>query len=954
MGRRHAGTAALLAALLSACGGGGGGGGGSTPATPPPAANAPPVAEAGLTQSVASGSDVILDGGASSDPDGSIASWAWAQTDGEEVTLEAADQPQARFRAPVADADTTLTFRLTVTDDDGATASDSVSITVEAAEIVPEYRVSGTVVAPAGQDLDGDTNDPFNDLRSNDDPRDPQPLGNPTTLGGYVNEAGAGAEGRSQVNGDPEDYFVVDLLEGQRINLLVADFRESDADLYLYTPAGELLDFSIETGELEELTVAAAGRYVINVSIFAGATNYTLAIGAPLTPAARTTAIDVVPWELVVDLEEEETAAPAVTEDLALRWDAQVVGGSARRERLLALQSGARDAQVLRRRLGRQLFRRDHFADRGIAAQWETRIAAKRMARRPGVRSAEPNYRLRPLATVDDEAFAFQWHYPLINVPGAWDSSTGSPEVVVAVVDTGILAAHPDLAGQLVDGYDFVRDATEAGDGDSIDPDPEETIGGGDPSAVNYHGSHVSGTVAARGNNGIGVVGVAYDARVMPLRALTASGGTAYDVRQAVRYAAGLDNDSGTLPSRPADIINLSLGGGGFSQLSQNLYNELRALGIIVVAAAGNEGSTVPSYPASYDNVISVSAVDARQRITSYSNTGSRIDVAAPGGDGSRDINGDGYPDGVLSTGRADGVFAYTFLSGTSMAAPHVAGVFALMKAVNPDLDADDIDRLLQQGLLTEDLGDAGRDDRYGHGLIDARRAIDAALAEAGNGSTVPPRLATSTSALNFGTGFDTLDIVLSNAGSGDLTVDAITPTQPWLSVDGSAARDDGLGRYTVGVDRDSLAPGIYEGALLIDSSAGSTQVRALAAVADSSIAELGTLYLLVYDPDNDSVVAQGTLSNTIEGYRFSLPNVPAGNYQFFAGTDFDNDLLICDPGEACGAFLTIEDPLTTAVDGDRDDIAFPVEYLIAIPGVAARDEATRMPPTLSREVPHR
>lgn len=803
------------------------------------------------------------------------------------------------------------------------------------------FTVGGTLLAPPGQGRDGDTNDIRSVALPNNDPDAPQPIGNPSTLGGYVNEAGAGAEGLSQLDGDPEDYFVAELLAGQRINLLVADFLDADADLYLYDESGELVDFSIATGELEEINVASNGRYLINVSIFSGATNYTLAVGVPLTPAgagnfsdsAVTAASDIVPWEVIVEHEEDSAD---LRSDLLRRWDARRIGGGDRRAQLLRMRSELTDQRTQQRRLGKQAQRRDSFADPTLAARWETLIAIKELSKQPGVRTAEPNYRVVPLASVNDDSYPLQWHYPLINLPGAWDTTTGDPQVIVAVVDTGILAGHPDLQGQLVPGYDFVRDADEAGDGDGIDPDPEETIGDGAPDAVNFHGTHVAGTVAAAGNNDIGVAGVAYSSRVMPVRALAATGGTSYDVRQAVRFAAGLENDSGTVPDRPADVINLSLGGAGFSNSSQDLYNELRDLGIVVVAAAGNESTTAPSYPAAYDNVFSVSAIDVQQRITGYSNRGSSVDISAPGGDGSRDLNGDGYPDGVLSTGARGQRFAYTFLSGTSMASPHVAGVFALMKAANGDINAGDIDQLLREGRLTEDLGDAGRDDLYGYGRIDARRAIDAALVAGGAESQLPPRVSGSSGALNFSTGRSTLDITLNNSGGGEVRIAGIVAEQPWLSVEAATVDDNGLGRYRVSVARDNLDPGLYEGEVQVASTANALTIRVLMAVADGSEGELGVIYVVLYDPVADESIAGQVLLDGEDGYRFSIPDIPAGEYQLYAGTDLDNDDLICDAGEACGAHLTIEQPLTFTVDGDRSDFEFPIEYLLALPDSSA------------------
>ncbi|EAQ96509.1 S8 family peptidase [Congregibacter litoralis] len=947
---------AVLTLFLMACGGGGGGG--SSPAPAP--VNTAPVAEAGDSRTVDAGAAVILNGDASRDNDGSITAFAWSQIEGPAVELATPDQAQATFTAPSLGEDRELLFSLRVTDDDGATASDTVTITVLAATVAEQVSISGRILPSASQSLDGDTNDPFNPLLSNDDPAQPQRITNPTTLGGYVNEPGAGAEGRSLIAGDREDYFLVELLGGQSINLLVAEYQDADADLYLYSSAGELLDFSIETGPRETLVIDESGTYLVNVSIFAGATNYTLAIGSSLVPVSRPPYEDVIPGQVILSYGEDGEAGESnpnpenIAESLSQRLQMRQLGGGPQRARLMAMESAGQDRQLMTRRLGAQQFRRPQFQDETLAKRWGTLLSIKRLARTPGVASAEPNYRVRPTASVNDEAYPLQWHYPLISVPGAWESTTGNADVIVAVVDTGVLSGHPDLAGQLVPGYDFIRDASEAADGDGIDPNPEETIGGGDPAAINYHGTHVTGTIAARGNNSIGVTGVAYGARVMPLRALAASGGTGYDVNQAVRFAAGLENDSGTVPDAPADIINLSLSGGGFSPSTQALYNDLRARGIIVVAAAGNESSTSASYPASYDNVISVSAVDTQQRITNYSNSGSSIDVAAPGGDGSQDVNGDGYPDGVLSTGASDGEFAYTFLSGTSMASPHVAGVMALMKSVNGNLSADDVDRLLERGDLTDDIGLEGRDNLYGHGVINARKAIEAALTEAGDSSGVEPRLGASSSALNFSSGRNRLELVLRNSGGGELQNVQLQANDSWITVSATDVDEQGLGRYAIDVARDGLAPGVYEGSLTASSSANTLSIRILLSVTDSSDAELGVVYLLLFDPATDSVVAQTVIEAGSPVFDFAFPDSPAGMYQLFAGTDLDNDLVICDGGEACGAYLTIDQPLTINFDRNRDDINFAIEYLVALPGApsaTAQSSGTIGPfPLLRRE----
>ncbi len=352
------------------------------------------------------------------------------------------------------------------------------------------------------------------------------------------------------------------------------------------------------------------------------------------------------------------------------------------------------------------------------------------MRERPDVLWVQPNYRRHALRIPNDPFLPLQWHYPMISLPAAWDVTIGSPDVVVAVIDTGLLTTHPDIApARLVPGFDFITDPAIAGDGDGIDADPFDVGDGGPGAPSSFHGTHVTGTIGAATDNGTGVAGIDWNARIMPLRVLGRGGGTDFDIAQAIRFAAGLANVSGRLPAQRADVVNMSLGGPGQSPAMHEAIQDARAAETIVVVAAGNDAVDAAGFtPAAFPEVVCVSAVDARGARAVYSNFGAVVDVAAPGGDTRADTDRDGFADGVLSTlGDDTGnavAFVFGFLQGTSMAAPHVTGVVALMQAAFMEAHAgarltpDALDAMLRAGALTG----AG-------GLIDAHKAVLAAAA---------------------------------------------------------------------------------------------------------------------------------------------------------------------------------------------------------------------------------
>lgn len=930
----------ILGALLSACGGGG------NNSTSPDTNNAPN-ALVQAPESAVSGSSIELDGSTSSDSDGVISRWSWEQVAGPTVELSSSNTEKTRFIAPTVGTTTELVFTLTVYDNAGASGTTRASIQVSPAPGTATYTISGTISAAAFQTVDSDNNDVNNSPVSNSTLADAQELISPVTVGGYVNQAGSGESGNTYISGDIDDYFAIDLLAGQLVTLLVSDSQSADADLYLMDSDGTIIDYSIETGNLEQLLISETGRYIVNVFAFSGGTNYTLTIGSQSTieglQLRAKSKAEIIPGEAIVEYDNthpNSTLVELPPDDLAWRMGMRQRAGGSHRARLLArLDKSSNQASF-----GTATSKLPYINDPQLRERWQTLIPIKRLRHSPGVRAASANYLLKPLYVPSDPAIANQWHYPLINLPSAWDITTGNQDVVVAVVDSGVLTQHPDLQGQFVDGYDFISNASLSGDGDGLDADPSDPGEGSNGAGASYHGSHVIGTIAALGNNGIGGSGIAYGVKIMPLRTMNNDRGTSYDIMQAIRYAAGLTNDSGKLPSKPADVINLSLGGENYSNVAQLLFHEIHQAGITVVAAAGNEATAAPSYPAAYEGVISVSAVGPQGEPAPYSNYGTSVDIAAPGGDLNQDITGDGYPDGILSTaGKGSGrsfEYAFTFAQGTSMAAPHVSAVIALMKSVNPAITATQIDQLLSAGKLTSDMGAAGRDSYYGYGLIDAYAAVNAALAASGENVNLPAQLSASATSFNFGSHLQEHELLISSSGSSPARVEQISSSQDWLSLTAITTDEQGLGRYRLNVDRTNLADGIYSARISIISSENTVHIQVLMAVALSNRSDLGTLYVLLYDAEMDEPLAQSA-SQAVDGsYNYSFSQVSAGNYYIHAGTDLDNDMLICDTGEACGAWLIEEDPSLLVLDSDRSNLDFSASYQVTIPTVQASQNA--------------
>ncbi|MBW4686184.1 MAG: S8 family serine peptidase [Komarekiella atlantica HA4396-MV6] len=301
---------------------------------------------------------------------------------------------------------------------------------------------------------------------------------------------------------------------------------------------------------------------------------------------------------------------------------------------------------------------------------------------RPQADEANPS-----LVGPNDQYYSKQWNLHKIGVEGAWSQTKGSG-ITVAVIDTGITRVRDLYETKFVKGYDFVNDKEEAKDD-------------------NGHGTHVAGTIAQATNNKYGVAGIAYEANLMPLKVLSSyGGGTVADIAEAIKFAA----DKG------ADVINMSLGGGGESQLMKQAIEYAHRKGVAIVAAAGNENTNGASYPARYPHVIGVSAFGPDGERAPYSNFGGGVDISAPGGSDAGKI--------LQETINEEGEGVFLGFQGTSMASPHVAGVTALIKAAGIK-EPDEILKVLKQSARV--IQDDGLN-YYGAGQLNAEAAVKLAF----------------------------------------------------------------------------------------------------------------------------------------------------------------------------------------------------------------------------------
>ncbi|WP_160164271.1 S8 family serine peptidase [Marinobacter santoriniensis] len=795
--------------------------------------------------------------------------------------------------------------------------------------------VSGSIGIEANTRVDIDTADKLRLVDGYLDASSPQVLPGSVILGGYVSDR-SGSRDPSDPNddydSDPIDRYQLVLNEGDQVEL------QTFYSYYLVSnnrvPANYPLSITLRRAS-DQVVLDSA-----QTNPDASSPVYSVQVTVPKGSGTATYYLDIEaidgPMRYVINTLPSESATA-----LAFDWpryqfandEALVSLADQGMPRTLTASLAASPVRLL----GNNTWLMRRSDAKALSSSGGSRRTANwihELRRQPGVKSATPNYKVFAQSPTSEPLYPKQWHYPLINAPAAWQlAPSGGSGVRVAVVDTGLFLGingswHPDLSDNvpplgstLLSGSDFVSQSDLDNDSantslygpvgrDSIPADPGSAVG----SNV-FHGTHVAGTIAADANNNIGGTGLAFNASLLPVRVLGEGGsGSLDDLIAGLNWVAS---------GNQAEIVNLSLGGLPFVQSLEDALESLNAKQITVVAAAGNSASSSREYPAASRYAVAVSAVDGAGNLTSYSNFGDWIDIAAPGGSAA-DANLDGQPDLVLSTSAAlgdSGNFepSYLGLAGTSMAAPHVSGIFALMKGVNGNLQPSNFEALLKSGALTRD-GSGPRNDQFGYGILDSAKAVTAAL---DNPSVTV--LSPDPYYVNLNDQKTSEIVTLTRIGdlSNDVSSCSVGSSPAWLS----EACDRSTSPVNVSfvlTDPASLDPNVpLKTSVQITYTTDTQRTLEIPVsaqvVTDAEERDAGLHFVLLVrtEPDENGnylTEAQDSVQADNGQYVFSFRHydgvgeqepdeVRPGTYYLVGGTDLDNDGIICQPGEACAEY---------------------------------------------------
>lgn len=753
-------------------------------------------------------------------------------------------------------------------------------------------------------------------------------------------------------NSDTSDFYEAVVFRGQTVTLRNFDVDASsdeDADLVVQSEDGSFIEVSDASGANEQITFPADGRYTIQVTQFSGEVEYLLEFNPPGAPAGTTRLSDQgytkggAPrtGEIVLMLNNNPAGAQLaatiaglpVAGSLAERLlDSTINGVSAPSWPILGLVDSLNPDPIAALHASLPLQALGISVPQNLHPVVATARIAKRLESLTGVKSAGINRTAKAtsLNTSDPSAFS-QWNMAEIHLEEGWNvgGTRGSGFIIVATIDGGYFLGHPDFSGAQAptangdaDGFDFVNNDTCPDTAGALDPDNPECPG----VRTDYsHGTHVAGLITARADNGEAIAGTMPEGLWLPVQALSndTGEGDTFSVFSALLYSAALENAFGVTAANPAKIVNLSLTLPPDDQTSVDLLEDVTQSGLTVVWSAGNESMVVNNYPAiDVPGVVVVGATNGEHDLASYSNSGTAIDLVAPGGS-------DDAAEGPITSlggfvvidsqsGEPENRFSAREFVGTSFASPHVAGVFGLMASLDPGIPPAGIEFLLQSGDLSTEIGIDGPDDLYGYGLIDAevsqRTMLDTLGQEQPGGQGV---LRASTRDLDYGAIETVLRVEFSVDGTatGGLRILEIPR---FMAADAVSVDEDGFGTYDIRIDRSLLTTnGTNRDRLLV--RAGQSELAMSVKVSRS---EAGGFEELL-QPELFAVVqrADGTLLEdgsssaacdvelTASVLSVDCGELPIELYTVTVSTDRNGDGVLCEAGDICGILENVGAP---------------------------------------------
>lgn len=747
-------------------------------------------------------------------------------------------------------------------------------------------------------------------------------------LGGFVSHAAGSYNADFSYPRDESDRLLLPLSAGQSVRLRLFNSQNSDA-INVQTRLrlnGNVVDQNAETDSTSRLLMATDdGEHELEITTAGGAPVRYLISSAPESSSNALSLLetDFVLGEAVVTLAPPKPGLLSIASMPASAAQSRSLGGRHHRvsmpDSLLPLDEGTLSAQTAR------------VPDKAATLEW-----IRQLQEDPAVASASPNYRVRTMIGPTNQTNYDQqdWHYQLAGLESAWSEGfsgeSSGQRVRVAVLDTGLYSPNNEGARwhQEIDPNVTCDFNNNQGCFNAINPGTAPTDTG-----RLLHGTHVSGTVAADAIETTQFTGAAFKARLIPVKVLQDEGGTLADVVAGVQWVVNDGNPR-------ADIINLSLGTSGDSTALEQSLQEARQAGILLTAAAGNEASRRKIFPAAYDSVLSVGAVNCGGTLSRFSNFGFWLDLVAPGGGpGASCSDNDSFV--WSATVDEQGDEAIGGLAGTSMASPHVAGILALLleradlsrRSLLPSI----VDALVREQRLLS-AGNPSFSELRGYGLVDASRL--SGLGDISRLSVLEP----DRRRVVFAEGESEQRIRFSARGRSpdSVFIESVEDANndPWLSV-----VDNGDGSFQIRLDRDQLrsSEGNARGDLRV--SYQSEQARSfllpvtVLSPSDVNQRDAGLHFVqLIPVDENGERTGEEVFEQAMEAqdgrysFRFDPTEIPAGDYLLLAGSDLDNNGFFCNAGEACARFPATEEPRPITITPEtRRNLTFSTSYRLPV-----------------------